>query len=174
MRSRGLPASSSITRVNAKSTVRSGLALGRCRPGWVSPTGAPQVAQYRVPGGTGDAQRAQAAPDPGAVSRRPQCGQNGRPLSVFPPQKGHAPWLVAPPCGALITSVADVEAPAPREGATVDPPEGTGVAAPLAARAGAALPSGFPQSMQNCEPRSLARPQKAQVIAVREGSRAIK
>jgi len=37
-----------------------------------SATGAPQVAQNRVPGETGDAQRPHAGPEPGAESRRPQ------------------------------------------------------------------------------------------------------
>jgi hypothetical protein len=36
---------------------------------------APQVAQYRVPGWAVEPQRAQAGPDPGAESRRPQWGQ---------------------------------------------------------------------------------------------------
>jgi hypothetical protein len=178
MRSIGLLCSSSITRVKAKSTLRSGAELGRERPGCVSPRGAPQVAQNRVPGVTGEAQRAHAAPDPGAVSRRPQCGQKGRALSIFPEQKGQVPWPGDAP-GAPITSVAALDTWPPRNGAAVAlPPVGTGAAAPLAARAGVeaelGLPRGFPQSMQNCEPGSLARPQKAQVVTVREGSRAIK
>ena len=47
------------------------------RRAWASTSGAPQVAQNRVPAGTVDPQRAQLGPEPGAVSRRPHCGQNG-------------------------------------------------------------------------------------------------
>jgi len=43
------------------------------------------VGQNFVPAATGDPQRAQLGPDPGAVRRRPQCGQNGsKPLARLP------------------------------------------------------------------------------------------
>ena len=53
-----------------------------------SASAAPHVAQNWIPGSTGEAQRGQFGPEPGAVSRRPQWGQNGcRPLAR-PPQNG--------------------------------------------------------------------------------------
>jgi len=41
-----------------------------------------------IPGSTGDAQRGQLGPEPGAVSRRPQWGQKGCSPLARPPQKG--------------------------------------------------------------------------------------
>jgi hypothetical protein len=40
-----------------------------------SSSGAPHVAQKFAPAPTGDAQRVQLGPEPGAVRRRPQFGQ---------------------------------------------------------------------------------------------------
>ena len=53
-----------------------------------STSSAPQVAQNLIPGGTGEAQRGQLGPEPGAVSRRPHWGQNGCCPLARPPQKG--------------------------------------------------------------------------------------
>jgi hypothetical protein len=64
---------------------------GRDRPSdtAASPeTDDPQVAQNRVPGWTVEPQRAQAGPDPGADSRRPQWGQYGNVPSIRPLQNG--------------------------------------------------------------------------------------
>lgn len=65
-----------------------------------STNGAPQVAQNRVAVGTGDPQRAQRGPEPGADSRRPQCGQNGSGPLVAAPQNGQLP---APAGGVAAT-----------------------------------------------------------------------
>jgi len=53
-----------------------------------SATAAPHVAQNVVAGPTGDPHRAHVGPEPGAVRRRPQCGQNGRAVVAELPQKG--------------------------------------------------------------------------------------
>jgi hypothetical protein len=53
-----------------------------------STSSAPQVAQNLIPGATGEAQRGQFGPEPGAVSRRPHWGQNGCCPLARPPQKG--------------------------------------------------------------------------------------
>src|SRR5574341_2066646 len=105
---------------------------------------------------TGEAQRAQAGPEPGAERRRPQWGQNGiRPSNGWL-QNGHTAGVSAravaaalggsrtrvpgmpppPPCASLAGAAAGVAA---------------GVAAAVAFMA-AALPSGLPQSMQNWAP----------------------
>src|SRR2546425_6132878 len=85
-----VPASSSSVSAMRKSVRAAGLPAVRTS-GLHSPSGAPQVGQNFVPGCTAEPQREQAGPEPGAVSRRPQLGQNGsRPL-VGPPQNGHVP-----------------------------------------------------------------------------------
>ncbi len=53
-----------------------------------STSGTPQVAQNLIPGSTGEAHRGQFGPEPGAVSRRPHCGQNGCSPLARPPQNG--------------------------------------------------------------------------------------
>src|SRR2546428_12972923 len=65
-----------------------GPVAGDGRAGIGSMSGTPHVGQNFVPALTGDPQRPQLGPEPGAVSRRPQWGQKGsRPLAR-PPQKG--------------------------------------------------------------------------------------
>ena len=59
---------------------------GRADP--VPPAGAPQVAQNGVAVPTAEPQRAQLGPEPGALRRRPQWGQNGRAALARPPQNG--------------------------------------------------------------------------------------
>ena len=85
----GAPLSSSSTSTmggGAGAGAPPAAAGGDRRPG-ASTSGVPQVGQNLVPAATGDPQRPQLGPEPGAVSRRPQCGQNGsRPLAR-PPQK---------------------------------------------------------------------------------------
>src|SRR5436309_350562 len=82
----GLPRSSSSTRAI--------VAPGRTDPerprraAARSASGAPQVAQNLIPGGTGEAHRGQLGPEPGAVSRRPQWGQYGCSALARPPQNG--------------------------------------------------------------------------------------
>jgi hypothetical protein len=127
-------------------------ALGRAGPDGIrrgalaSTSGAPQVAQNFVAVPTGEPQRAQLGPDPGAVSRRPQCGQNGWVALARPPQNGQG------------TGSAGSRATAGR--ATTRVP-GTGAAPPpdAAALSLVDLPIGLPQSMQNWAPGSLSRPQ---------------
>src|SRR5256885_16014084 len=64
-----------------------GPVAGDGRAGIGSMSGTPHVGQNFVPALTGDPQRPQLGPEPGAVSRRPQWGQKGsRPLAR-PPQK---------------------------------------------------------------------------------------
>src|SRR2546422_11659845 len=53
-------------------------------------SGAPHTAQKRVPAVTGEAQRPHAGPEPGAVSRRPQCGQHGSAPLTLTLQNGQA------------------------------------------------------------------------------------
>jgi hypothetical protein len=93
------------------------------------------VAQKRVPAVTGEAQRAQAGPEPGAVSRRPQCGQKGSWELIGEPQKGQA------------------------EAAVLGLDAGGSATPTAAARAAADFVSGLPQSVQNCAPASFWRPQ---------------
>ena len=131
---------------------------GRCS-GDASPSGAPQVAQNLEPGSSGEPQRRQAAPDPGAVSRRPQCGQNGSCALMGSLQNGQG--AAAPAFGA------GGDADADDGGGTARPrvPESggdDGDAPPidaLALTAAASFVRGLPQSMQKAAPASLARPQ---------------
>jgi len=107
-----------------------------------------------IPGSTGEAQRGQFGPEPGAVRRRPQWGQNGRNPLARPLQKGQA--IGSPGSratgGRAMTRVPGTDAaPAP-------------VVSPPPADAAAALRPvdvlmGLPQSVQNCAPGSFARPQ---------------
>jgi len=97
------------------------------------------VAQNRVEAATVEPQRAHVGPEPGAVSRRPQCGQNGNTLLARLPQNGQR---IASRAGAAAG------------GATTRLPD-----AAAAARSAADLPMGLPQSIQNCAPGSLSRPQ---------------
>src|SRR2546426_2527760 len=109
-----------------------------------SASGAPQVAQNLIPGSTGEPQRAQLGPEPGAVSRPPQCGQNGCSPLARPPQKGQA---IDSPCSRVTavratTRVPDRDVPPAAELPPPPPPP------PRAARAGlrpAALPPGLAQ-----------------------------
>src|SRR2546422_4801384 len=73
-----------------------------------STSGAPQVAQNLIPGSTGDAQRGQFGPEPGAVSRRPQWGQNDCSALARPPQKGQE---IGPPCSRAIAERATTRVP---------------------------------------------------------------
>src|SRR6266576_2933831 len=138
-----VPVSSSNTRVMVP-PVRCPDGDVRTNPCDASVNGAPHVAQKRVSGVRGDAQRAQLGPDPGAVRRRPQCGQNGSPPLAWAPQKGQAP-----------TSGATASCPAswtPRA-----------LHAAAAALIPEDFPRGLPQSIQNWAPASLSRPQYVQV-----------
>lgn len=103
------------------------------------------MAQNGLLGPTGEAHRGQVGPDPGAVSRRPHCGQKGCSWFVAVPQKGQAAG--APPCDATV-------------GRGTTRVAGDGVVLPAAAVFTPADPlMGFPQSMQNCALASLSRPQ---------------
>src|SRR5712692_8413716 len=88
-----VPASSSTVSTMRKSVRAAGLPEVRTS-GLHSPSGAPHVGQNFVPTCTAEPQRAHAGPEPGAVSRLPQLGQNGSKALVGPPQKGHAPTSV--------------------------------------------------------------------------------
>jgi hypothetical protein len=141
---------------------------GRCS-GEASPSGAPQVAQNLEPGSSGEPQRRQAAPDPGAVRRRPQCGQKGSCELMGSLQKGQgddAATFGAAAAGGDDGAGCIVSGRVP-DG---DVAGGAGLAAgalgdgdapidALALTADAALVRGLPQSMQNAAPASLARPQ---------------
>src|SRR5438270_2530433 len=119
------------------------VAAGDRRSGAGSTSGAPHVGQNLVPAATGEPQRPQLGPEPGAVRRRPQCGQNGRRPLARPPQKGHVS--------------ASGRVGATTGGAT---PRVPGTAVPTAAAlTPEALPMGLPQSIQNCAPASFSRPQ---------------
>src|SRR5204862_1402268 len=85
------PLSSSSTRTMGGGALGGGppVAAGDRRSGAGSTSGAPHVGQNLVPAATGEPQRPQLGPEPGAVRRRPQCGQNGRRPLARPPQKGH-------------------------------------------------------------------------------------
>ena len=134
-----------------------------------SMSGAPQVAQNLIPGSTGEAQRGQFGPEPGAVSRRPQWGQNGRSLLAEPLQKGQAigSWSRAGPArattrvlgnGAAPFAVSTPPPPPRPPPLPLPPPPPSPADAPAALRA-VGLVMGLPQSMQNCAPGSFARPQ---------------
>ncbi|OLC79670.1 MAG: hypothetical protein AUH78_00015 [Gemmatimonadetes bacterium 13_1_40CM_4_69_8] len=125
--------------------------------GLQSPSGAPHVAQNLVPDCTAEPQRAQAGPEPGAVSRRPQLGQNGSSSLVGPPQKGHGPGSAREEGAGPATWVAGMF-DAWRGGPAALPPPPPSAALVRLATAPAAV-SGLPQSMQNCALASLARPQ---------------
>src|SRR6267378_2736601 len=125
-----------------------------------SASGAPQVAQKLIPGSTGDAQRGQFGPEPGAVSRRPQWGQKGCSPLARPPQKGQeigSPWSRAsaerattrvPGTGAAPAAVSAAP-PLPPPAPTAPPPQPADAAAALRP---VGLPMGLPQSTQNCAP----------------------
>src|SRR4029077_5222189 len=123
-----------------------------------STSGAPHVAQNLIPGSTGEAQRGQFGPEPGAVSRRPPGGQTGcRPLAR-PPQKGQE---IESPCSRVTavratTRVPDRDVP-PAAVSPPPPPPPPGDASAVLRPVN--LPMGLPQSMQNCAPGSFARPQ---------------
>ena len=111
-------------------------------------SGAPHTAQKGVPGVTGDAQRPHVGPEPGAVSRRPQCGQNGSTALTLALQNGQA----TSPFTGVVAGVATSRVP------------GTAGARAAGATAAAAftppdLTTGLPQSIQNRAPASLSRPQ---------------
>jgi hypothetical protein len=123
------------------------LPAGRAAPGEtrraddpVSPTGAPQVAQNRLTVPTGAPQRPHDGPEPGALRRRPQCGQNGRDALARPPQNGQ----VSDSPAATPTAAASGRVP----GIEVAPPFNL-----------VDWLIGLPQSMQNCAAGSLSRPQ---------------
>src|SRR5207247_11247392 len=139
------PLSSSSTRTMGGGALGGGppVAAGDRRSGAGSTSGAPHVGQNLVPAATGEPQRPQLGPEPGAVRRRPQCGQNGRRPLARPPQKGHVS--------------ASGRVGATTGGAT---PRVPGTAVPTAAAlTPEALPMGLPQSIQNCAPASFSRPQ---------------
>lgn len=109
------------------------------------------MAQNLVPDATGDAQRSQLGPEPGAESRRPQWGQNGSSPFARPSQNGQvmaSAWLGAR-AGAETTRVAGI----------AGPPPGAGWGGAAAAFTPVDLPMGLPQSMQYCAPASFSRPQ---------------
>jgi len=106
----------------------------------VSPTGAPQVAQKLAVDATAEPQRPQLGPEPGALRRRPQCGQNGRAAVARPPQNGQVRHsLATTPTVATRERVPGIEVPPPFS--PVD------------------WSIGLPQSIQTCAPGSLSRPQ---------------
>ena len=111
-------------------------------------SGAPHTAQKRVPAATGEAQRPHAGPEPGAVSRRPQCGQNGSAALTLALQNGQA----TSPFRGVGAGVATSRVPG-----TADARAGGATAA--AAFAPPDLSRDLPQSMQNWAPASLSRPQ---------------
>src|SRR5437016_7041621 len=78
------------------------------RAAWRSTSGAPHVAQNLIPGSTGEAQRGQFGPEPGAVSRRPQCGQNGCGPLARPPPQGQA---IDSPCSRVTAVRATTRVP---------------------------------------------------------------
>src|SRR6266566_4409856 len=82
----GVPASSSSTSVMLPPAGAAPGETRRASP--VSPMGAPQVAQNRVAVPTAEPQRPQLGPEPGALRRRPQWGQNGRAALTRAPQNG--------------------------------------------------------------------------------------
>src|SRR6267143_2854611 len=115
-----------------------------------SASGAPHVAQNLVPASTAEPQRAQAGPEPGAESRRPQLGQNGCTPLVGPPQKGQG---LASALAASVTPTLWVAGmPAAARGdmaATPRPPPRPPSAALVRLATAPAAASGLPQSMQN-------------------------
>jgi len=125
-----------------------------------STSGALQVAQNLIPGSTGEAQRGQFGPEPGAVSRRPQWGQNGRSLLAEPPQKGQAigSWSRTGPARATTCVLGNGAAPGAVSTPPLPPRPPSPADAPAALRP-VGLVMGLPQSMQNCAPGSFARPQ---------------
>src|SRR5205823_12198511 len=134
----GVPASSSSTRAMLPPERGAPGETRRANP--VSPTGAPQVEQKRVAGARGEPQRPQVGPEPGALRRRPQCGQNGRPALARPPQNGqlsHSP-------AATPTAAASGRVPGIEVASRCDPVDWL---------------IGLPQSIQNCAAGSLSRPQ---------------
>jgi hypothetical protein len=138
---------------------------GRCS-GEESPSGAPQVAQNLEPGSSGEPQRRQAAPDPGAVSRRPQCGQNGSCELMGSLQNGQGVGAAdfgaagAGGAGAAAEDGGDAGATGPRVPETGGAPGAADAPTDaLALAATAPFDRGLPQSMQNAAPASLARPQ---------------
>jgi hypothetical protein len=134
----GVPASSSSTSAILP-TVRAAPGETR-RADTVSPTGAPHAAQNRLTAPTGAPQRPQDGPEPGALRRRPQCGQNGRDALARPPQNGQ----VSDSPAATPTAAASGRVP----GIEVAPPFNL-----------VDWLIGLPQSMQNCAAGSLSRPQ---------------
>src|SRR5713101_6612681 len=103
---------------------------------------------------------AQAGPEPGAESRRPQLGQNGCAALVRPPQKGQG--LTSALAASVVPTlwVAGMRAEARPDPAAAAPASPRTPSAALVRLAtGPAVASGLPQSMQNSAPASLARPQ---------------
>jgi hypothetical protein len=126
--------------------VRAGTGPDGARRGTpASTSGAPQVAQKALVGPTGEAHRGQVGPEPGALSRRPHCGQKGWSALARPPQNGQS------------TDSAGLGATAVRGTGRV--PGSDAPAPAAAARTPGGPPMGLPQSMQNCAPASLCRPQ---------------
>src|SRR5947208_3885543 len=151
----GLPRSSSSTRTIA-ARAREGPEPRR-RAAWRSTSGAPHVAQNLIPGSTGDGQRGQFGPEPGAVSRRPQCGQNGCGPLARPPQKGQE---IDSPCSRVTavratTRVPDRDVPPAADFPPLPPPppaDASAVFRPVT------LPKGLPQPMHNAPPGPFPRP----------------
>src|SRR5207253_9259493 len=122
---------------------------------------APHVAQNLIPGSTGEAQRGQFGPEPGAVSRRPQCGQNGCTPLARPPQKGQE---IDSPCSRVTavratTRVPDRDVPPAADFPPLPPPPPGDASAALRP---VNLPMGLPRPMPNCAPGALARPPHGQ------------
>src|SRR5437879_11780355 len=133
------------------------------RAAWRSTSDAPHVAQNLIPGSTGEAQRGQFGPEPEAVNRRPQCGQNGCSPLARPPQKGQA---IDSPCSRVTavratTRVPDRDVPPAADFPPLPPPP-PGDASPVLRPV--TLPMGLPQSLQNCAPVSFARPPSGQAV----------
>src|SRR2546422_2655248 len=152
----GLPRSSSSTRTIA-APAREGPEPTR-RAAGRSPSDAPHVAQNWIPGSTGEAQRGKLGREPGAVSRRPQCGQNGSSPLARPPQKGQA---IDSPCSRVTavratTRVPDRDVPPAADFPPLPPPppgDASAVLRPVN------LPLGLPPAIQNCAPGAFAPPQ---------------
>ena len=122
----------------------------------------PQVAQNLAPPVAGEPQRTQLGPEPGSASARPHCGQNGRCGSARAPHDGQ---LNASPFPAPGGGEATTVRASGRDGAG-----GAGCFRGV----GVGFPIGFPQSIQNCVPVSLSRPQYAQMVTGRGTHRAHK
>lgn len=98
------------------------------------------MAQNVVAVPTADPQRAQLGPEPGALRRRPQWGQNGRAALARPPQNGQG-----------------TDSPAATAAAAARGRFPGGVVAPPFMPVDWSI--GLPQSIQTGAPGSLSRPQ---------------